>query len=280
MAGGQLLGGPYGTPGNWDSSAIPTAGDRAMIPHTNDNDLITDVGGVSDAIDLALLFTHPGFAGAFGTTGTPIRGSTAFLHVMGSGAFNYECAKDGGTKDVNRTLIECSTQAAKVQLGSKNTDEGEYDWIDGLRGKVSLAGGILFEAACVLRIGMKTQQGDADVTIDASADTLPFLEQTAGVSKCNNIVTRSDLFAGTCIKDTNKAPTINVYGGQYVYNHASVAGEVLRVVVWPGATFNMMANSNVKVIDQLIEHPGARVMFDKSMHTITDHIVYKSSRAA
>lgn len=275
MAGDQMTGSLYDVAGSWQNG-IPTTGDNAIFPMTNSND-ITDPGNAADGIDLALLATMPGFKGSLGTTGDPIEGATALLHVMGIGDVFWNCAAHTAGQDVNEARIEAGNPDAVIELGGQSGDAGEFDLIEFMSGRLTLKTGIAFKSGMVLSMA----SARASLIIESGAAALPRLEQYGGMSKPANIVTEHIMWGGTCIKESNKTGIIKLGGGaRMVYNHPSVGAEVTLVIVGPGSIFDLMQNGEKKVIDKLIEWPGAKVLRDPKLHTIADYIRVNESGVA
>ena len=272
MSGGMLVNGPaWGTAGNWSSGAIPVTNDLAGIPHTL-NFNVTDASGDAKGVDLNMLVTHPGYAKSFGVSGTPIKTAADLVHVKGSGPFYFESHKDGASAFVtDEVRIEAATPNAIVEIGSDASDaDSNIDIVNIIRGTVTLTGTIKFTTTGQV-IFTPSSMGDATLTIVNSADTLPLLLQLNGRSQVDNIVTRLDLKGGECIKDTNKATEIDVFGGTLVYNHQASASDVTICRVHTGGVLDLTQNSLLKTFDHVIRYRGGVVKRILEMHTFTKY---------
>ncbi len=252
----------------------PTADDQAIFPKSNTNANIIDSLTRADGIDLSLLATMPGFLGNLGSSGTPIEGATARLHIAGQGNVYFNCAADASAQDVNEARIEPGNPSAIIELGSQNGNEGEYDLINILSGIVTLKGGIAF-----LSTGKVSLSAGRLIT-EASSSLISTVHQGGGVSQLAGPVTDLMLMGGSCTKESNKATNIYIGSGTTcVYNHAAIAGDVVRVIVMPRGVFDMTQNGELKVIDEVIEYPGAKVLELPTLHTITNHIRLREVRS-
>ncbi len=271
MSGGMLVnGGAWGTAGNWSSAAIPITDDLAGIPHTL-NFNVTDASGDAEGIDLDMLVTHPGYAKSFGVTGTPIRTAADLVHVQGSGPFYFESHQNGGSAFVtDEVRIEAATPNAVAEIGSDPGDAGsDIKVVNIIRGTVTLTGTIEFSSDGQV-ILTPSSMSDGKLTIVNTADTLPLFLQMMGKSEINNIVTRLDVKGGECIKDTNKATEIDVFGGGIlIYNHGAVASDVTVCRVHTGGILDLTQNSLLKTFDHVMRYKGGVVKRILKMHTFT-----------
>lgn len=270
MSGGLLTGdGVWGTPGNWSSAAIPVTNDTASIPKSMGNN-ITDAGGDAKAIDLDALHTHPGFVGKFGDTSVPIQTAADLVHAMGPGGFYFECHKSGSNFVTDEVRIECALASSIVQIGSDVASAGDITRIHALRGNVTLTGNIMFtDSGGIVVVGSIRGPDDVSLKIVAAADTLPDFIQTSGKTFVDNVVTRMLIAGGVCVKDVNKAVTIDVFaGGTLIYNHDAVGGEVVLCRVHSGGTLDLNQNGVLKVFDATIRFRGGVIHKNDVLHTI------------
>ena len=274
MSGGLLTGtGAWGTAGNWSSAAIPVTDDKAIIPASMGNN-ITDAGGDAKAIDLDAFLTHAGFVAAVGASGAPIQTAADLVHIMGSGPFYFEAHKSGSNFVTDEIRIECALASALVEIGSDAASAGDVTRIHANRGNVTLKGGLQFSDSGGLVVVSKIDgEGDVSLKLVSSADTLPDFIQTAGKSFIDNIVTRMLIGGGECVKDVNKAVTIDVLpGGRLIYQHGASGGDVIMCRVHTDAVLDLTQNGLLKTLDTVIRYRGGIVEKTDSIHTITNYV--------
>jgi len=265
MADKTLTAAAYTTAGSWAGAALPSDGDRALIPSTLGVDVI---GGDQGSIDLALLDVSEGFNYRFCSSATPLKGAADLIRVVGSTGFYYECSLDGGTASkVDDCRIQMPSRDTPFELGSETADAGDWDAIEVMRGKGTLKGNIAFGAAAVLRVGyVSSRYDDVNLLISAGADTLPEYHQLGGLCEAQSVITVGHIH-GRHTQKTAAMTTAYVYPGG-VLNYEHTAGTL--IVVYPGGTLNFKTNGGtVKAITNVIAWPGAIIIRDPQLHTYT-----------
>lgn len=273
MSGGLLTGtGAWGVDGNWSSLFKPVTDDKAIVPASMGNN-ITDAGGDAKAIDLDVLLTHAGYSAAFGASGAPIQTAADLVHVMGSGPFYFEAHKSGSNFITDEVRIECALASALVEIGSDAASLGDITRVHANRGNVTIKGGTQFSAAGLVVVSKIDGEGDVSLKLVSTADTLADFIQTAGKSFIDNIVTRMLIGGGECVKDVNKAVTIDVLpGGRLIYQHGASGGDVIMCRVHTDSVLDLTQNGLLKTLDTVIRYRGGKVEKNDSLHTITTFI--------
>ncbi len=276
---------------NWEAASfapasIPVDGDEVVIPEgISHNKTDTGSPGLANDTNLALLKTHRGFSGDFGSSGAPIQTAADLVIHEGSGAFYYEC-NDIGTP--NFTTDEVRIQAANsgviVVLGTDSgATLGDFTKIVVNRGHLTLKSGIKFSGTPKVIVGsIGNIANDATLIIAAGAPTLGELLQQGGLATTHNVVTDLRIHAGIHFKESAAATNVDLVGGTLVYNHGAAAGDVVLIEVHAGATLDFMRSAVTvgagvrRVIDKVIAHPGSRVLYDPETTTITTFEDYRT----
>jgi hypothetical protein len=266
MTGGQMTGADWIFAGG-----TPVVNDLAIVPGTAGFDAV-DTAGLAEGIDLNLLMTHPLFSGRFGSQGTPIRGCADFVHILNSAGFYFEVDGLGATLTCDLIVVDCKGNAqAPVELGSNPGDLGKIDQVQIVRGDVLIKGNTVWATTAKVQVGSTTRRNnDAKLKIDSGIAALPDLKVSSGKVECLSIVTDLTMCAGELKQDTAKIVRADIQGGTLTYNHVSVGGDVLSIVVHAGGVLDLMGNSVEKTIDQVIAHPGSNVLWNPAIHAITD----------
>ncbi len=277
MAGGQM------TAADWTfAGGTPTAGDKAIVPGTATFNAI-DSGALGESIDLGLLLTHPLFGGMFGSQGTPIRTCAGFIHVMNSLGFYFECDGLGSTLTTDLIVVDCKGSAtAPVELGSSETDPGDLDKILVVRGATVIKGNAAFNASAKIQLGSTDllDRGAALKISSGISDALANLLVHSGTSVGESVISALAMCGGIHTQDVAKIVRADLGGGRLIYNHAAVGGEVLSITVQSSAKLDLMGNSKEKVLDQVIALPGSDVLWNPSIHTITDFKDLRNANAS
>ena len=249
---------------------IPVSNDQVVCPASVSGNK-TDGSDNFNDVDLDLLYLHPGFRGDFGAEGAPLQGAADLIIHKGSGAFYFECT-DSGAPNITTDEIrfECANSGVVSVIGTDSAATlGDFLRIVVNRGKVTLAGNIVFAGSAIVKVGsIDNVLGDVNLTIAASAPTLPDLDQAGGLTTLHNVVTNLRISACTCFKETAKAVNIEIFGGTLIYNHAASGSDVTLVEVHSGGTLDLMRNAVEKVIVKTIAHPGSTILYDPALHTI------------
>ncbi|MHC4735382.1 MAG: hypothetical protein ACYTDW_13130 [Planctomycetota bacterium] len=274
MAGGVLQHYTWHNDTSWSSGLKPTTGDAALVEaEVGDAQSVIDTGGTAEAVDLALLQTHPFFNGRFGSSSTPIKSAATLLQVFGGGAFYFECHKDGASAfNVDRAEIAAATPRTVVQLGSDTApDNGEWVDIFHHRGALLLKSNIVFNASARVVVGSIDNPNDAALEIATGAPTLPTLDVGAGVVTPKNVVTALNINGGVVYKQTTKATTVDLRAGTLFYDHEAIGGDATRITVHRGAVLHLWRNAVPKLISTLQLLPGAIIVASKhtQLHDFT-----------
>lgn len=257
---------------SFDPASLPVDNDKVVIPHDVTGDKTDSLGNAND-IDHDLVQTHPGFTGAFGASGAPIKTAADLVVHQGSGAFYYQCTDDGAPNlTTDEVRIEAANASTIAELGTDaGATLGDFGTIVVARGNLTLDASIKFTGSGIVKVtSMGNVNTDANLTIAAGAPTLPTLRQDGGISTVHNVVTAFSMTAGTCFKWTAKVASAIIHGGTFVYNHTALDADNTTIEVHAGGTLDLMQNAVEKIIDKVIAHQGSNVLWDPNMHTITD----------
>lgn len=278
MADSILTGqGRIGTAGDW-TNGIPTATDKGVIGAQCAN--VTDSGGDASGLDLEVWQTDPAFKNQFGTSGTPIESAADLVKVLQrAGSFNFDADNGGAALKVDDAIVMPGSKEVLVRLGSKSGAAGAWDGIQCLRGRITLTGGISFGGSAVVKVGMINNRDDVDLLIDSGAGTLPTLRELFGFTTCKQIVTALEVGAGAVhVQDEQAVTSADVWGQLYVNHGAGAPGTVVATTIEarPGSVVNLFGfgdnyNTQFKTVTTLNEYPGSTVIYDKKLHTISNH---------
>lgn len=278
MAGDILQGSNWGTPGNWSSSAIPTAGDLAIVSGSL-TDAVEDSGGDAKDIDLGLLQTHMLYNGSFGSTGSPIITVADLVQHWGQGPFYFESdSGTGGTKETDLIHILPGTvpgaTGVRVEIGSADSqsagNRGNLNAVYVYRGNVTFKANVMWDNTNGrLVVGQVTRSNDATVTIAEGGDTLPLLEIYSGLVTSGAPVTSAKQYGGKLIVQSQPIITLEIMQGLCEWNDQTVGGDAVAITVHPGATLDTTQKTNLKVISAITLLPMSNFITDTNLTTVT-----------
>ncbi len=265
MAVNFLQGIDWGVAGNW-SLIVPVTGDEVAIPET----LGAAVTGTPDqgGVDLALFRIHAGYDKPIFTSASPIKISATLLEHFGSGNLFYTCDKNAGSGfKTDEVLIQCANSRVITELNSVSGDAGDYTTMTFNRGTVRILGDLTWDANGLIQVGcVENLASDVNLNIAAGSDVLAQLRQGGGTCVSSRAITTAYV-AGTLKQDVAAITTLHILpGGIAIYNWTTAT----TVIVYPGATLNLLGNTVEKTITDLWAMPKSTVLYDKSLFTGTN----------
>ncbi|KKN02968.1 hypothetical protein LCGC14_1112320 [marine sediment metagenome] len=265
MAVDFLQGINWGTAGNWQSGSVPISNDEVAIPET----LGSAVTGTPDqgGVDLDLLRIHTGFDKPIFTSGSPLKIAADLLEHFGSGNLFYTCDANSVGLKTDEVLIQCANSRVITELNSVSGDAGDYTTMTFNRGTVRILGDLTWDANGLIQVGcVENLASDVNLNIAAGSDVLAQLRQGGGTCVSSRAITVAYV-AGTLKQDVAAITTLHILpGGITTYNWTTAT----TVIVYPGATLNLLGNTVEKTITDLWAMPKSTVLYDKSLFTGTN----------
>lgn len=252
--------------GNWLEGVVPINDDSVVLsalavrgPQTNVDQTAKNGGA---GIDLDLLYSHPGFKYAVGSSGNPLKVGCDKLVVMGSGEFWYQNAPAGLDTDI--AYITAATPGTLVNLGGDTITE-----LFALRGTIALDATL--GAMTRLHVGyMDTRQSDVTLKINSAAGTLTDLFQGGGRVFADNLISNAVVYGGELEKGSTTAITVLdvMATGNVIYNSS---GTITTARV--RGRLDLTKSSDAKTITTCIIFPGGDLKKIDELHTFTNPIV-------
>lgn len=254
----------WGVNASW-SGDVPVTDGEVAIPET----LAKAVTGSPDqgGVDLDLFRIHAGYDKPIFTSGSPIKIAADLLEHFGSGNLFYTCDANSAGLKTDEVLIQCANSRVITELNSVSGDAGDFTRIIANRGIVRILGDLKWDANGLVQIGcVESLASDVTMTIAAGANALPILRQGGGTLTSSRAITVAYV-AGTLKQDVAAITTLHIMpGGNVSYEWTSAT----LVIVYPGATLNLLTNTVEKTITDLWAMPKSTVLYDKSLFTGTN----------
>ncbi len=269
MADKTITGDDWSVAGDWSPSR-PVDGDTAIVPRTNDNNIVMGAGD-DGGVDLGAFDIHHLFKHRVGSSPTPIAvGGAGLITVYGSTGFYFEADHDDvANKTIDQCVIQMPTNTTPVELGSRASVGGvDALWAELMlnRGFVTLKSNMLFAAGAIVRVNSFSRpDSDVKLVIASGGPTLPNLRINGGRVENNSVATDTELSGGVLVQDLAAAANLYIQGGWCDYNHTSAT----LIEVMAGGTLDLLKNAKIKTITTLWTHPGSTLIYDPRLHTFT-----------
>lgn len=188
MATKTLTGSDWNTAGNFDPSGVPAAGDEVLLGPDSPA-LTTGPTGANQDVKLDLIATHPLYKYGVCSSGSPLIISATKILLQHTGDFFFQDHAGGAANKTNKIIVRCAAlnTQQQIQLGTSATDGGDIDKVEVYRGNVRLTNPTGLDEVVIDH--MSNKAGDAILTIDSSAGTIPLVRAMAGRILCSTTVT-------------------------------------------------------------------------------------------
>lgn len=264
--------------GDWTSGAKPIINTNAIMK-AGVSGTIIDTAATIAGVDLNLLMTEPGCISSFGTSASPIATAADLVQLFGSGGFHMNCHNNAAAVKTDRVDILAANSQVPVELGSANS--GDYDWIECMRGLITLRGDIQFGASAKVVVRMIDSPQDVNLTIGSEADTLPTLDMHNGRCESDGPITEATIRSGaTLIQDSAVLTTGYIAGSlrmDYGFGTAADAtGTPIATIIYiyPGGMLDLTSPNTTlyKEITDVIVYPGGVFKRNTLLHVVTNGV--------
>ena len=235
MATKTLTGADWNTAGSFDPSGVPAGGDEVLLGPDSPA-LTTGPTGTNQDVKLDLLATHPDYKYNCCSSGSPLIISATKMLIQHPGDFFFQDHGGGASNKTNKIIVRCRTVNGnqQIQLGKSATDGGDIDKVEVYKGKVRITDASGLDEIIVDHLS--NPAGDAILTIDSGAGTIPLVRALAGEVFCSAIITAlhaddvlwhqllntiTSLYAGgdgTTEFNTNATLTLAQIGGRHTFD--------------------------------------------------------------
>lgn len=241
------------TAGNWVGGVAPGASDVAVF-NRGTQDVDPSLGNIAalDGIEI-----QPGYTGTIGGTGNKMTSSVNTIRHVGSAEFWF----DDSAALTDDVFIRATDRNVVVNLGGDTMTN-----VSLLRGNITLDGttGVI----ALLNIGfVDNVQQDVTLNIVTNGNAITAGKMWGGVVTLNKTMTTLDIANGLIMLPTGTSGSIGAIhqlgpGGVIRHN-------TLNTIALAYAAGTLDLGPEAKTVDKLAEFPGAKVIDNDVLHTIT-----------
>ena len=260
--------GNYNTAASWSPvAAVPGAGDNVWLGP--DSPAMT-VGPTTTNQDVKLgnFTTHPLYKYNVCSSGSPCIISASKILIQHAGSFFFQCHDGGAGNKTDRIVVACPAKnlGQAIELGKAATGPGDIDYIEVLRGNVTLTDATGLDE--VHADYMENPSGDVELTINSGVATIPILRAMAGRIHCSTTVTA--LYADGAYYRQLLNTITNLYGGAGTVEF-NTAGTIARARIGGRLNLDLTQTMDVKTITELNTYAESvlKKFEDDTLHIIT-----------
>lgn len=238
--------------GNWVGGVAPGAADVAVL-NRGSQDIDPSLGNIAalDGIEL-----QPGYTGVVGGPGNKMTSSVNTIRHVGSAEFWF----DDSAALTDDVFIRTTDRNVVVNLGGDTMTN-----VTLLRGDITLDGttGVI----ALLTIGfVDNVQQDVTLNVVTNGNAVTLAKVWGGVTTLNKEFTTTDIANGVIKVPVGTSGDMGtIYMGGGVIRHNTL--NTIDLAIVQNATLDL--GSEAKTVTKLIELPGANVIENDVLHTIT-----------